>query len=100
MPDQPFLRRDDVAAIGSVKPKTISQHLFESQERIRVRAEGTWRRGKYADDPFPAPDGYLGTAPWWALDREEEIRAWFRRHPGRTKGDGVGGRPRKARPNG
>lgn len=47
MPDRPFLNRDDVAAIGGVEPKTISQHLYESQ--VEIGADK--RDGKFADDP-------------------------------------------------
>ena len=102
MPDRPFLTRDDVAAIGAavqgapLQPKTISQHLYES----RVQVGAARKPGKFVADPFPAPDDYLGKAPWWGREREAEIRAWFERHPRRMKGDGIGGRPRKARPNG
>lgn len=103
MPDRPFLNRDDVAAIGAevqgapLQPKTISQHMYESRPEVGRDAP---RPGKFADDPFPAPDGYLGKAPWWDKGREQEIRGWFERHPRRVKGDGIGGRPRAARPNG
>lgn len=102
MPNQPFLTPADVAAIGarvqgveSMQPKTISQHLFESREEIPLREGGT-RRGKFADDPFPPPE-YAGKQkkPWWPLEREPEIVAWFKRHPRRRKGDGIGGAPRK-----
>jgi hypothetical protein len=102
VPDRPFLNRDDVAALGaavqkaSVQPKTVSQHLYESQPEVTAAK----RPGKFVDDPFPKPDGYLGKAPWWGREREPEIRAWFERHPRRRSGDGIGGRPRKAQPNG
>ncbi|MDQ0363408.1 hypothetical protein [Catenuloplanes indicus] len=92
VPDRPFLNRDDVAAIGGVEPKTISQHLYESQ--VEIGADK--RDGKFADDPFPIPDGRAGRAPWWYLERRDEIASWFERHPRRRKGDGIGGRPRKA----
>ncbi|GAB7044932.1 hypothetical protein JCM9534A_00580 [Catenuloplanes indicus JCM 9534] len=51
MPDRPFLNRDDVAAIGGVEPKTISQHLYESQ--VEIGADK--RDGKFADGPLPDP---------------------------------------------
>ncbi|MFC0504179.1 hypothetical protein [Micromonospora costi] len=104
MPDQPFLTPADIAVIGarvqgveSMQPKTISQHLFESRKEIPLEAGGT-RRGKFADDPFPPPDAYAGAKkkPWWALEREQEIVAWFERHPRRRPGDGIGGARRKA----
>jgi hypothetical protein len=99
MPDRPFLNRDDVAAIGGVQPKTVSQHLYESRPEVS-RVKGAPKvPGKFADDPFPAPNGYLGKAPWWDKSREPEIRAWFERHPRRAVGDGIGGRPRKSRSN-
>ncbi|MEU3452242.1 hypothetical protein ABZ671_01165 [Micromonospora sp. NPDC006766] len=98
MPDRPFLTRSDVAAIGarvqgveSMRPETISQHRFESREEIPLKSGGT-RRGKYADDPFPEEDGYVGKAPWWDLERGQQIEEWFERHPRRQKGDGIGGR--------
>lgn len=106
VPDRPFLNRDDVAAIGSriqggepLKPKTISEHLYQSQPLVGGRT-GNEVKGKYADDPFPAPDGRQGKAPWWLLERQPEIEAWFERHPRRSKGDGIGGRPRRTHSNG
>lgn len=105
VPNRPFLTRDDVAAIGAdvqgapLQAKTVSQHLYESQPLVG-RVKGAPKvPGKFVDDPFPKPDDYLGKAPWWDKGRESEIRAWFERHPRRVKGDGIGGRPRKAQPN-
>ncbi|TDC34232.1 hypothetical protein E1211_17960 [Micromonospora sp. 15K316] len=105
MPDQPFLTPADLAEIGarvqgvdSMQPKTISQHLFESRREIPLREGGT-RKGKYADDPFPPPDDYAGKGqkkPWWSLHREQDIVAWFERHPRRRQGDGIGGAPKMA----
>lgn len=103
VPDRPFFGRDEVAAIGAavqgapLQAKTVSQHLYES--RPEVGTGSNRKAGRFADDPFPKPDGHLGKAPWWAKEREQEIRAWFGRHPRRMKGDGIGGRPRKAQPN-
>lgn len=82
----PFLDRTAVAKIGGVKPGTIKQYEVDSKPG-----------GRFANDPFPARDGTVNRGPWWSLSREEEIRAWFLRHPRRTKGDGIGGRPRKQR---
>lgn len=97
MPDKPFFTVTDLAAIGarvqgveSMRGTTISQHLWESRESVMEK--GRQRPGKYHADPFPAPDGHLGKAPWWAKDREQEIVAWFERHPRRQVGDGIGGR--------
>ncbi|TDC59541.1 hypothetical protein E1258_17560 [Micromonospora sp. KC207] len=100
MPPTPFYTRADIAEIGaevqgveSMKPETISQHLLQSNEWV---GQGERRKpGKWKDDPFPRPDGYLGKAPWWEKTRRPEIVAWFERHPRRRKGDGIGGRPSK-----
>ena len=78
-----MLDRSAVAAILGVQPKTISQYLVES------RGEG-----RYAERPFPAPDGYIGRGPWWRLERETEIRRWAAERPGQGVG---GGRPRKTK---
>jgi hypothetical protein len=91
MPDEPFLNRDAVARIGGVKPGTVSRHL----ERSRPG-----QRHALAGDPFPVPDGREGKAPWWRLEREPEIRAWFERHQPVSPGRGWGGRPRKASSSG
>lgn len=84
MPEIPFLNRAAVAELGGVRPETVSRYL----ERSRPD-------GRHADDPFPAPDGREGKAPWWRLDRAGEIKAWFGRHPRVAPGVGYGGRPRK-----
>lgn len=81
MTEQPFLTRDDVAKLGGVDAATVSRYLNRSRPG-----------GRYAADPFPEPDGRPGRRPWWALDREDEIKAWFARLADRS---GVGGRPRK-----
>ncbi|WP_405114078.1 hypothetical protein OG559_08560 [Micromonospora sp. NBC_01405] len=101
MPDRPFYTVADLAEIGarvqgvgSMRKETISQHLFESRAEIR-RKSGKVEAGKYVSDPFPAPDDYVGKAPWWAKPRESEIVAWFKRHPRRQVGDGIGGRRAK-----
>lgn len=95
MPQGPFLRITDVAAIGGVQPRAISEYLTQSRPEV---GKGAKRRpGKYAHDPFPAPDlPRIGKAACWSLEREADIRAWFGRHPRRMKGDGIGGRPRKS----
>lgn len=81
MPDEPFLTREAVGKLGGVGKETVSRYLTRSNPG-----------GPYADDPFPAPDGKYGKAPWWRFGREDEIRAWFERRKDRS---GVGGRPRK-----
>ncbi|NBE82988.1 hypothetical protein [Micromonospora rubida] len=102
MSDKPFYTVADLAVIGArvqdveeMKGRTISQHLWESQPTVTVT--GVTRPGKYAEDPFPTPDDYVGKVPWWAKTREPEIVAWFERHPRRRKGDGIGGRKPKGR---
>lgn len=81
-----------VAEILGVKPKTISQYLSESKGAGQTR---TGIAGRYADHPFPVPDGYFGKSPWWAFGREGEIRDWDARRPGR--GAGGGPKPKKVR---
>jgi len=83
--EMPVLDRSAVATILGVRPKTISQYLVES------RGEG-----RYADHPFPQPDGYIGRGPWWHLGREKDIRTWAAARPGQGAG---GGRPRKSANN-
>ncbi len=94
------LRIDDVAEIGGVKPKTVSQHMHESRlAGVIERGKNAGKprpAGKYVDDPFPTPDHYVGKAAVWRVDQEQEIRGWFGRHPRTEKGVGYGGRPRKA----
>lgn len=76
-----MLDRTAVAKILGVQPKTVSQYLLES------RGEG-----RYADHPFPTPDGRIGGGPYWLRKREREIRRWAADRPGQGVG---GGRPRK-----
>ncbi len=88
--DLPMLLMADVAAIGGVKPETVSKALQRSKPG-----------GRYAGDPFPEPDGRIGgregslsgSRPWWSSGRREAIEAWFVRNQDRT---GVGGRPPKS----
>jgi hypothetical protein len=79
---KPFLDRADVAAIGGVAPKTVSQNLHRSKVGER-----------YADDPFPTPDSGTGIGQrlWWLPTRRDEIAAWFKRHQ-----EDKGGRPPKS----
>lgn len=84
VPDLPFIDRARAAEIGGVRPSSVKQYQVDSKQG-----------GRFASDPFPAPDGRVNRGPWWSLEREQEIRDWFARHPRRTKGDGIGGRPRK-----
>jgi hypothetical protein len=72
----------DVAALlgPNIKSKTVSTYLYESQAQIG-RGERQ-RRGRYADHPFPAPNGHEGKAPWWRIERQAEILAWAASRPG------------------
>lgn len=63
----------DLADLLGVKPATIR----------RYRA-GT----RYADHPFPEPDGHIGIAPYWNADRDEEIRKWAETRVGMGAGGG------------
>jgi hypothetical protein len=77
----PVLKREEVAALLGIKPKSVSQYLVESKEG-----------GKYEKNPFPAPDDYFGRSPWWAEDRADEILKWAAKRPGQ----GAGGGPKPA----
>lgn len=63
----------DLATMLGVKPATI--------RRYRAGA-------RYADHPFPAPDGYLGIAPYWNAERDDEIREWAATRPGQGASGG------------
>lgn len=69
----------DVARLLGVKPATIRHYRADSLPG-----------GRYAEHPFPAPDGKLGAAPYWRAERDEEIRKWAADRPGQGAG---GGRP-------
>lgn len=87
---RPFLNASDVAKLGGVTAETVSRYLQRSKP---ADPESGRVAGPYVNDPFPRPDDYNGRWPWWSLEREQEIRAWFERRSDRT---GVGGRPPKA----
>lgn len=76
---KPVMDRQDVAAFLGVTPKLISQFLTESKEGHR-----------YERNPFPEPNGRIGSGPWWKLERKPEFLAWMAARPGRGVG---GGRP-------
>jgi len=76
----PVLDRTAVAKILGVQPRSVSQYLVDSKKGRR-----------YADHPFPAPDGHIGRSPYWNLDRKDEISAWDEGRVGQGSG---GGRPR------
>jgi hypothetical protein len=69
----------DVASLLGVKPATIRHYRADSLPG-----------GRYADHPFPAPNGKVGPLVYWNLDREQEIRDWAASRPGSGVG---GGRP-------
>jgi hypothetical protein len=71
--------REAVAKFLGVSVKSISQYLTESREG-----------GRYADHPFPKPDGRIGRGPWWNKKRKAEFLKWQEARPGRGVG---GGRP-------
>jgi hypothetical protein len=89
---RPVLGIADVADFLGVTPATISQYLSESRPLVG----SINRKGRYADHPFPEPNGRIGNSPWWSNDRAEEIQAWAASRPGQGAG---GGRPRKSAPN-
>ncbi|WP_147457229.1 hypothetical protein [Micromonospora pisi] len=83
---------EDVAALGGVQEKTITDHLYQSQEEVGGKRGAAKKRGKWADDPFPAPEEKrAGRRVYWKAERRDEILAWFGRHPRRQVGDGIGG---------
>ena len=55
--------------------------------------------GRYADNPMPAPDAYLGSGgrhgnrPYWRAERADELRRWRASLPGQ----GAAGRPKPRR---
>lgn len=66
----------DLAQMLGVKPATI--------RRYRVA-------DRYADHPFPAPDGHIGIGPYWSAHRDQEILDWAAARVGKGVG---GGRPK------
>lgn len=92
MPELPALFTADVAAIGGVKPESVSKALQRS------KPGGPYDLLGY---PFPAPDGRIGgkgknlsgSRPWWDPSRRGEIEEWFRWVQDRS---GIGGRPAKS----
>jgi hypothetical protein len=90
--EPPVLTISEVAELlgSGVKPKTVSQYLLESRAEIGKTVK---RKGRYADHPFPEPDGRIGRAPWWLPSRRTEILTWAAERPGQGVG---GGRPRSS----
>lgn len=71
------LRHAEIAKLLDVLPRTVLQYRIESKAG-----------GRYANHPFPEPDGYQGRSPCWAIGRTIEIREWDRTRVGRGKGGG------------
>jgi len=69
----------DVAVMLGVKTATIRHYRA-------VSAPG----GRYANHPFPEPDGHLGNVPYWFVTSDNKILAWAAGRPGQGAG---GGRP-------
>ena len=64
-------------------------------ETVKIYQKESKPGGRYANHPFPAPDGYFGRTPFWFASSAEKIRAW---DAGRAR-PGVGGRPRAQEPS-
>lgn len=69
----------DVAELLGVKAATIRHYRADSLPG-----------GRYADHPFPQPDGKVGSLVYWEQVREQELREWAAKRPGKGAG---GGRP-------
>lgn len=92
-----ILRASDVARIFTeerrkgkpdaedMRPETVLFYLRSSQKTL---IGGKPRR--YAGNPMPAPRGRMSRIPWWHVDQEEDLRAWFNSRAG--QGHGRGGR--------
>jgi hypothetical protein len=69
----------DVGEILGLTADTVGRYRRESQGK-----------GRYANHPFPLPDGYVGNSPYWLPERATEISNWSVTRIGR----GIGGGPR------
>jgi len=76
----------DVAELLGVKPATLRHYRADSLPG-----------GRYADHPFPQPDGKVGSLVYWNTDREQEIRNWAATRLGKGAG---GGRPARKNDDG
>lgn len=85
-PEADVLDRSAVAKLLNVKPITISRYLTESRRVVAGRP------GRYANHPFPKPDGHIARSPYWNRDRTQELLDWAKNRAGRGAG---GGRPRR-----
>lgn len=72
-----YLTLADLAELLGVKPNTVS--FFRSHSKTG---------GRYASDPFPAPDRTIARTPVWLAERADEIKAWNSRRPGQGSGGG------------
>lgn len=86
-----ILVRSQVAHLIGVNPKTVSDYIEWSKPP----------KGKLADDPVPAPIGYLdsrapegwvpperrrpGLRPFWSADSRQQWLDWRARHPTRAR---------------
>jgi hypothetical protein len=75
------LSSSDVAGILGVKTETLRFYRAHSKPA-----------GRYENHPFPKPDYDLDGRPAWKADREQEIRDWAAKRPGKGVG---GGRPKQ-----
>jgi len=69
----------DVAELLGVKAATIRHYRADSLPG-----------GRYETHPFPEPDGKVGSLVYWEQAREQELRDWADKRPGKGVG---GGRP-------
>lgn len=74
----------DVASLLGVKAATIRHYRADSLPG-----------GRYAEHPFPKPDGKIGPLAYWNLGRERELLDWSAMRAGKGAG---GGRPAHGSP--
>lgn len=67
---------EDVGALLDISPATVRSNLRDSRQATETR---TGKPGRYADRPFPKPDGRVGGNLWWATGREAELKDWHRK---------------------
>lgn len=70
---------DAVGVILGVAARTVSSYLTMSRAKD----------GRYRDHPFPMPDGYDGSRPYWRVTREQEILDWAKARVGQGVGGGI-----------
>jgi hypothetical protein len=72
----------DLTSVGEllgISSRSVTQYRSDSNAGRR-----------YAEHPFPEPDGYSGRSPYWHPTRKLEILRWAQQRPGQGAG---GGRP-------